>query len=117
LRQLHQPKRITGKTDGKKIATSCFQCVAGCHRCDNFWPHFTIQKISPNLPNALDGYLLTIALGGIIGFLAGFWAFRLKQKQAKTQRLNLILMAIRDVGQLLVHEKDRVKLLNGSVKS
>jgi PAS domain S-box-containing protein len=74
---------------------------------------FAIQKTTAGLRGALDGYLLPIVFGGIIGFTLGLWGFRLKQNQAKTQRFNLVLRAIRDVVQLLVHEKDRVKLLNG----
>jgi PAS domain S-box-containing protein len=98
---------------GKRLQQIAFCVLLAVIGAMTFSLIFTIQKTGLGFPRALTGYLLPIASGGIIGFLAGFWAYRLKQKQAKTQRLNLILMAIRDVGQLLVHEKDRVKLLNG----
>ena len=73
---------------------------------------FAIQKYNIELQSRLNGYLLPILVGGVWGLIFGFWGWQLKQGKEQNQRLNLILDAIRNVSHLLVHEKDRTKLLN-----
>ncbi len=71
----------------------------------------SIQKLqADHLPILKESFLFA-PIGGSVDLDAAIW--RLKLNKDKTERLNLVLRAVRNVNQLLVKEKDRARLIQG----